>query len=509
MKLKRFLSFTILLLLLIVIKESVSLVFDFLNIAKKVFAQESTGSEDLMSKKVWYVDKDKSVYDLGAGKRKLVIQSGQNYYDKNSSAFKQRDNKFYDDVIGEYTNMLENDFLVRINKNSLLPYKIEKDGFYVVFEPQKANMSYAEISDNTAYYKDVWNNIDVELSVLDIGIKEYLIIKNADADTVFRYKIISNAIFFDDGKGISCVQNGNEIFHIPDPESFDAKGNKVDVLYHIYQESGFYYLEFAIGKGYEYPVIIDPIVVISDVSKVEDACIWADMPDTPQGTGYYHYLGNFNSTTYRWNILFRLKNHGIPIDATIDSALLKLYIYLKTPSSGSNTMFVKMYNVRPARSWVESEVTWNVYKIGSSWTTAGALDTTSDIYGSECVLDTIEWKGVAYDSIFLNITNLMKKWAGKDSVHSNQGFMVRRDNYNADSLRFNFRSKEYSSGYHPAFIIYYNSYLTLDVCALSEHSIGCSSPPFLNRRGPNHNIFLPYQRPYAYLPGFLKQQIQE
>lgn len=345
----------------------------------------------------------------------------------------------------------------------------------MVFEPQNINASYAEINDNSAYYKNVWNNVDVELSVLNTGIKEYLIIKNVNTDTVFRYKIISNALFFDNGKGISFVQDGKGIFHIPAPESFDAKGNKIDVLYRIYQESGFYYLEFTVKKGYEYPVVIDPIVVVNDVNKIEDAAIWADMPDSPKGTiTFYHFLGNYNSTTYRWNILFRLKNHGIPNDATIDSALLKLYIYQKTPSSGSNNMYVKMYNVRPSRNWVESEVTWNSYKTGSSWTTAGALDTTNDIYGSECVLDTIQWKGVVNDSVFLDITNLMKKWAGKDSIHINQGFMLKRGNYSSDSLRYDFRSKEEPSGYHPSFIIYYNNYLTHDLKPLSEHSIECS-----------------------------------
>lgn len=62
----------------------------------------------------------------------------------------------------------------------------------------------------------------------------------------------------------------------------------------------------------------------------------------------------------------------VPAGATITLATLRLMAY--TPASGRT---IGCYRLRRT-DWVESEATWNIYKTGSNWTTAGALDTTND-----------------------------------------------------------------------------------------------------------------------------------
>lgn len=62
----------------------------------------------------------------------------------------------------------------------------------------------------------------------------------------------------------------------------------------------------------------------------------------------------------------------VPAGATITGATLRLYV--STPGAGRT---IGCYRLRRT-DWVEAEATWNIYKTGSNWSTAGALDTTND-----------------------------------------------------------------------------------------------------------------------------------
>lgn len=69
----------------------------------------------------------------------------------------------------------------------------------------------------------------------------------------------------------------------------------------------------------------------------------------------------------------------IPSGATIISAVLGLYIW----NTGG------AFTVKASRllrtDWVEAQSTWNIYKTGSNWGTAGALNTTTDITTTDSV----------------------------------------------------------------------------------------------------------------------------
>jgi hypothetical protein len=65
---------------------------------------------------------------------------------------------------------------------------------------------------------------------------------------------------------------------------------------------------------------------------------------------------------------------GVPLGATIQSAVLTLKATLATGISSSTFTAVR---VRRA-DWSESQVTWNQYKTSLNWTSAGASNTSSD-----------------------------------------------------------------------------------------------------------------------------------
>lgn len=436
-----------------------------------VFSSQTEGSakqEKTLAERMTIINKDQSVVDLGTGEKKLVIQSGQNYYDDTNKKFVKRDNKFYGDNVGNFTDKVHNDFLVRINRNSLLPYKIEKDGIYVVFEPQDVNVSQAEIIGSTAHYKNVWNNVDVRLEVTNGGIKEYLIIKSSESDSVYRYKVISNAVFFDNGNGISFMDNGKRIFSVPSPESFDKSGKKVNVSYRLYREGEYYFVEFEMDKGHEYPVVIDPRVIVEADSDIDDTYIWgrSGMEDNNYGSTYLR-TGEFAGHEH---ILIRANDiSAISSEAKIDSAFLRLYT---NQSDSANTIEIELYNLR--RDWIENQATWNSWKTGSAWTTPGASDTANDIYGSEVIIDTLHY----LDSTYIDITDLAKKWVGKDSVHHNYGILIWKTSWETGQQHF-VRSTETGSGSeNPAFFFYYHLNLYLNLTALSDSSIECSVDTF-------------------------------
>jgi hypothetical protein len=83
-----------------------------------------------------------------------------------------------------------------------------------------------------------------------------------------------------------------------------------------------------------------------------------------------------NSATLTRSILLRFSLADIPVDSTIRSVELKL------ANLGSQILDKQMYVFELLRSdWVETEATWNSYKSGSSWTTAGARGNGTDMNG--------------------------------------------------------------------------------------------------------------------------------
>jgi hypothetical protein len=112
----------------------------------------------------------------------------------------------------------------------------------------------------------------------------------------------------------------------------------------------------------------------------------------------------------------------IPVGATITLATLSLY------SIGSTQLgrTITCYRLLRA-SWVGSEATWNIYKTGSNWGTAGALNSTTDYTATDAAnsasVETLHWQ---------NWDVKAQAQYARDSVAGVVHFFIRDSGANAD-----------------------------------------------------------------------------
>lgn len=122
------------------------------------------------------------------------------------------------------------------------------------------------------------------------------------------------------------------------------------------------------------PVYADSATIVAS----KDAEIAESDPDSNWGDHYEMYVGDYDGGL-RALVQFTV-NWGstIPSGAIITGATLRLY-YTGYVQTGFDPVGRTLYAQRLRRlDWVEMQATWNHYKSGSAWGTAGAASTTSD-----------------------------------------------------------------------------------------------------------------------------------
>ena len=104
----------------------------------------------------------------------------------------------------------------------------------------------------------------------------------------------------------------------------------------------------------------------------------------------------------------------VPAGATITLATLSLYAYT---ANGPDTLTA----YRLLRTdWSESQATWNEYKTGSSWGTAGALNTTTDFTTDDSASGSVANNSAAWH----NFTVTAQVQTARDSVSGVAHFKI-------------------------------------------------------------------------------------
>ncbi|MBU0686673.1 MAG: DNRLRE domain-containing protein [Candidatus Margulisbacteria bacterium] len=113
-----------------------------------------------------------------------------------------------------------------------------------------------------------------------------------------------------------------------------------------------------------------------------DSYMAAAAPTTNYGSQVSVLVYPWSASIRRGIIQFDLSS--IPINATVTSATLELYVY----ATGGFDYVVNLHRIQqsPVRDWQESSVTWNNYKTGTAWSSGGG-DYSSTISG------TVIWGG--------------------------------------------------------------------------------------------------------------------
>ena len=147
-------------------------------------------------------------------------------------------------------------------------------------------------------------------------------------------------------------------------------------------------------------------------STCEDCLIYEATPNTNQEAAGYLGMGKgagadrTNRAVIKFNIKSALTASGA---TTIDSA--KIYLY---PDGKTGNHTISAYRI--FRDWNESQVTWNSWKTGSTWSGAGcssADDSGVDdgIYDRKATAeDSDSTITIGSYSLILDITDLANKW---------------------------------------------------------------------------------------------------
>ena len=195
------------------------------------------------------------------------------------------------------------------------------------------------------------------------------------------------------------------------------------------------------------PLEIDPDFTIQPCGA--DVWIQQDTPNTNRNN--YSQLRVFSQVDYQNRSLVQFPitwGTDIPAEILILNAVLSLYYYSYTISNPVGRTYVAQRLLR--LNWVEAEATWNSYKSGSAWTTAGAGSDGNDITSTDAANSIVP---ASYGWMTWTVTAQVQ---AAQTGNLNIGFRL-LDSGLADNMKALFYSRETDAGasFKPKLIITY------------------------------------------------------
>lgn len=357
---------------------------------------------------------DSDVHYLKDGKYEEIdnqlVKDGDFYVNKNNS-FKA------------YFNENISNGLMRIETNRhFLLISLSEDK---IKSSKKVNRFILE--DKKVKFKEIFNNIDFEYSILSNKVKESIIIKNKDSipsnlvfDISTDMELISNV----DGS-ISAIYSGKNVFTIDTPYMYDSNNieNK-NVSYKIYKDIQGYKLKLILDTDWlnsndiTYPVIIDPTITGEQQEfNVWDTYIYPFDTYVSRGMTDILKVGvervNNNDTVNRALLAFNLPDIGT--GSQIVEATLSLVGY-PAPSSAVNSMdLIEIH--RMISNWNESDANWANQYNQFDPKVEGCFNSKRSIINND---NTIDARVCTAD-----ITNLVRRWYTDED---NYGIMLKQSN---------------------------------------------------------------------------------
>lgn len=308
-------------------------------------------------------------------------------------------------------------FVCHIPRNFMRGYTIGKGDDMLIFKPVNASpaMGYIDSKNRSIItYQDVWNDTDVQLKILDSGIKESIFLKSDRSPNSFSFEVVGN------------IDSLTEL-KLSDAWLVDAEGTERDVEQIIRTENNKSYVDLITDvEGLAYPIEIDPTTIISSTSK--DSYISESSSSSNNGTNSQLYAGG--SVGYRYRTYMQWDISGIPGSKVTDSYFT---IYGLPSTSVNPDDYFDVYRV--TQSWGETSITWD---------NQASYD---NVYGSEY----ISTFGTDYSASF-NITNLVDEWVS--GATTNNGCVVLGRNNTGEAL--NWQSKEHTDLKPPKLTVTYN-----------------------------------------------------
>ncbi|MCL2670675.1 MAG: DNRLRE domain-containing protein [Clostridiales bacterium] len=346
---------------------------------------------------------------------------------------------------------------------------LEKDGYLLHFSmPQAASKATVQKSDAMkasaqAYYKElradnrsvifeeVQPGVDVAYTVRTNSLKEDIILKSAAAPNTFQFDLCTEGkpLTADDAGGTIAFRNsaGEAVFVLAPLYMEDANGKYSEaVSYTLKKSATSYQITLTADKDFlqapdtQYPVVIDPSVMITGSDDTKDTYIDEQYPDSNYNTAENFWTGGTaGSNIMRAYIRFDLTGSTVPPVAQVTAA----YLRLQRNSSGDGVVPKKVIANRATADW------YSATKIGTvTWENRDQFPYTTEGATGQQVFDTGSWYKI-------DATEMVKSWL--NGTNPNHGFVLKEADEASKTQKTRWFSSDAAAGKRPELVIEYST----------------------------------------------------
>ncbi|MEG0229733.1 MAG: DNRLRE domain-containing protein, partial [Oscillospiraceae bacterium] len=410
-----------------------------------------------------WIDYDNNMNSFEENEEKIEKQSLQNNFNsiidnkinESINVDKSEDNKYFKSIKTDTDIMLSK----KSKHNNMI--KMEKDGYKISWGFQnikRKNIEFTNIQENyatkdekylnlknskkEAFYKDVFDNVDLQYFVLPKKIKENIIIKNANAQNEFliNYSIDKLTPIQKDDKTIELIdENEKVIYTIFAPIMTDAKGeSSQNVTLSIFSvKNKKMVVKLAFDKAWitdenrVFPINVDPIIETEQASeKIKYTYSNNLSPNTSWNHDYYLYIGNNSQGKCRSYVNIALPQ--LPASSVITNANLSLYYfndgYSYDPGTTTKSPKIEVREIGQDKNLSMSQITWN---------------NQPDANFNNPVLDYKNLYASSDQWFTFDVTKSINKWYSNSPGENHKGFMLKSSEEN-DSRRIRLLSSNTS-----------------------------------------------------------------
>lgn len=195
------------------------------------------------------------------------------------------------------------------------------------------------------------------------------------------------------------------------------------------------------------------LVLQPDATDGLDALIQQANPTTNEGTNTSIQVGEDNAGTELLRSVIKFSGIStIPVGSTISTVTLTLTYTEAGSFRSSNNRVMRLF--RLLRAWSESQVTWNVYTTGNSWSTAGAGNTSTDREPDQTGYNTLNTADSDESEKAIKV-NPVAVQQMVDGSFTNNGWLMQMDTESNDRYFFHSSDSATSSKRPKLTIVYF------------------------------------------------------
>ena len=354
-------------------------------------------------------------YYLGNNQYEYVAYTGAIHYKDN---YNDPNEQWKDiDLMNVGGKITKAPYELTIYENKQISFYDKKTGSTATISLQSIggkvfNNTKSSFTDGKVSWKDIAKDTDLVVTPFNEGVRITRVLKSTDAPAEATFDILQT------GTGITVTSQAR----------YSDTGEPIAVTSSI--KDGKLTESIDKSKITKYPIEIDPTLTIQPSGK--DNFIYAAGADTNRGTETYLVLnpsGDVDKILVEFPITW---GTSIPAGATLTAATLSLYNYT-TNAVGRTYTVCRLLRL----DWNEIQSTWNSYKTGSTWTTAGCSSDGNDYTSVDSASAVVAAHPVWMD------WNVLAQVQTAQTGNLQIAFRIHDNTGIADKITY-FRSKEYA-----------------------------------------------------------------